>query len=206
MKSVLYISAGVIALAAISTGCVSRGNDTGWEYAPDMAYSKGYEPYNQGDSNLINPYGMSMREPVSGTVAIGKNNHYPYDNSGDGYEMAKDYKMPENIEDKDNRGQYLFNIYCTPCHGSNGGNDGEIFKRGLGKPAWANFQDKYIKEIPVGQIYHTLTYGKGNMGSHAYALNHDDRWRVIKYVKQLSGAGAETKTTTDSAAVKNVKR
>jgi mono/diheme cytochrome c family protein len=206
MKKVFYISSLLVAVTVLATGCVSRGNNTGWEYAPDMAYSKGYEPYNQGDSNVINPYGMSMREPVAGTVAIGKNNHYPFDNSGDGYELAKTYEMPAGIEDKENRGQYLFNIYCTPCHGYNGGNDGEIFKRGLGKPAWANFQDKYIKEIPVGQIYHTLTYGKGNMGSHAYALTPDDRWRVIKYVKQLSGAGVETKTTKDSATVKTAKR
>jgi len=203
MKSVLYISAGVIALAAISTGCVSRGNDTGWEYAPDMAYSKGYEPYNQGDSNTVNPYGMSMREPVAGTVAFGKEaTHYPYDNSADGYEAAKAFNYPSDFEDKNQRGKYLFEIYCTPCHGANGGNDGEVFKRGLGKPAWPNFQDKYIKEIPVGQIYHTLTYGKNNMGSHAYALKPMDRWRVIRYVKQLSGAGAEPAAANDSTAVK----
>jgi len=71
----------------------------------------------------------------------------------------------------------------------------------LGKPAWPNFQDKYIKEISIGQIYHTLTYGKNNMGSHAYALKPMDRWRVIRYVKQLSGAGTEPAVAKDSTAV-----
>jgi len=203
MKRLLYITSGIIALSSLTIGCVSRGNDTGWEYAPDMAYSKGYEPYNQGDSNLVNPYGMSMREPVPGTVAIGKaTNHYPLDNSAEGYESAKAIGFPADFEDNNQRGKYLFNIYCTPCHGTNGGNDGEIFKHGLGKPAWANFQDKYIKEIPVGQIYHTLTYGKNNMGSHAYALKPMDRWRVVRYVKQLSGASAEPAAAKDSTAVK----
>lgn len=204
MKRIFYITAGLVALSSAATSCVSRGNDPGWEYAPDMAYSKGYEPYNQGDSNSVNPYGMSMREPVAGTVARGKEmNHYPFDNSGDGYEASKSLTYPENFSDPDNRGKYLYDIYCTPCHGAKGGNDGEVFKRGLGKPAWPNYQDAYIKNLPVGQIYHVLTYGKNNMGSHSYALNPMDRWRVIKYVKQLSGAGAEnTANTQDSTAKK----
>jgi mono/diheme cytochrome c family protein len=203
MKRLLYITAGIFGISALSTSCVSRGNDTGWEYAPDMAYSKGYEPYNQGDSNSINPHGMSMREPVTGTVARGMEmNHYPFENSGEGYEASKSLTYPENLSDPDNRGQYLYNIYCTPCHGAEGKNDGEIFKRGLGKPAWPNYQDAYIKNLPVGQIYHVLTYGKNNMGSHSYALKPMDRWRVIKYVKQLSGVGAETATAAkDSSAI-----
>lgn len=192
MKRIVYITTGIITVSALVTSCVSRGNDPGWEYAPDMAYSKGYEPYNQADSNTINPYGMNMREPVAGTVALGQeSSHYPYENTPEGYEAAKTLSYPADFDDKENRGQYLYGIYCSPCHGMNGGNDGEVFKRGLGKPAWPNYQDKFIKELAPGQIYHTLTYGKNNMGSHAYALKPMDRWRVVKYVKQLSGAGAE---------------
>jgi hypothetical protein len=56
------------------------------------------------------------------------------------------------------------------------------------KPAWKAYTDEYIKTLPEGKIYHTLTYGKNNMGSHASVLKPVDRWRVIKYVKQLSAA------------------
>lgn len=203
MKRIVYIASGILAMSAVVTGCVSRGNDPGWEYAPDMAYSKGYEPYNQGDSNSVNPYGMSMREPVAGTVALGKeDNHYPLENTAEGYEASKALTYPAGLDDKDNRGKYLYDIYCTPCHGANGGNDGEVFKRGMGKPAWPNYQDKYIRELSPGQIYHTLTYGKNNMGSHAYSLKPMDRWRVVKYVKQLSGAGAEPAAAKDSTQTK----
>ena len=113
-------------------------------------------------------------------------------------------RVGEGFEDKDGRGKYLYGIYCTPCHGENGGNDGQVFGPGrLGKPVWKNYQDEYIKNLPIGQIYHVITYGKNNMGSHASVLTPMDRWRVIKYVKELSGTGASSATTStpDSTAL-----
>jgi mono/diheme cytochrome c family protein len=198
---------GATAITVILFSCTSRGQNPGWEYAPDMYYSKGYEPYSQGDSNSINPYGMNMRVPVEGTVAREKDDYfYPYENSGEGYEASKAYNFPSNFEDKDGRGKYLYGIYCTPCHGVTGGNDGTVFGPGrLGKPVWPNYQSDYIKNLPVGQIYHTLMYGKNNMGSHAYVLAPMDRWRVIKYVKELAGVGVNTTTDTTMKAETAVK-
>lgn len=200
MSKKFQIIIGTIAAATLVTSCVSRGNNTGWEYAPDMYYSKGYEPYNQGDSNVINPHGMSMREPVAGSIAFGKADfQYPLPNSGEGYEAsATQIVAPADLTDADARGKYLYNIYCTPCHGANGDNDGEVFKKvSTLKPAWKGYTDEYIKTLPEGKIYHTLTYGKNNMGSHASVLKPVDRWRVIKYVKQLSAAAP---ATADAAA------
>lgn len=203
IKGILGIGVLVSALAS----CTSRGSNPGWEYAPDMYYSKGYEAYNQGDSNMINPYGMNMREPVEGTMARGKEDYYfPYENTAEGYEAAAALSFPANFSDNDGRGKYLYGIYCSPCHGATGGNDGEVFKPNrLGKPAWANYQDPYIQTLPVGKIYHVITYGRNNMGSHASVLAPMDRWRVIKYVKELSGAGATIPAAApaDSAAMSN---
>lgn len=193
-------------MATVSS-CTSRGNNPGWEYAPDMVYSKGYEAYNQGDSNQINPYGMNMREPVEGTIARGKlDYYYALDNTAAGYEAAATLNYPPDFSDEKGRGKYLYGIYCSPCHGATGANDGEIFKPGrLGKPAWSGYTDEYIKNLPVGQIYHTLTYGKNNMGSHASVLNPMDRWRVVRYVKELSGAASSNtiQTAKDTAAMSN---
>lgn len=204
MSKKFQILFGTIAAATLVTSCVSRGNNTGWEYAPDMYYSKGYEPYNQGDSNKVNPYGMSMREPVAGTIAYGKSDYqYALPNSGEGYEAsAIQVVAPADLTDADGRGKYLYDIYCSPCHGATGNNDGEVFKKvSTLKPAWKGYSDEYIKTLPEGKIYHTLTYGKNNMGSHASVLKPVDRWRVIKYVKQLSNAASastETPSTQDS--------
>ena len=207
MNNKLYILFGSIAATALMSGCVSRGNNPGWEYAPDMYYSKGYESYSQVDSNKVNPYGMNMREPVAGTVAYGKLDYkYNLENSGDGYEASAALVAPAEATLEDGRGKYLYDIYCTPCHGANGGNDGEVFKKvATLKPSWKAYTDEYIKTLPEGKIYHTLTYGKNNMGSHASVLKPVDRWRVIKYVKQLSAASAApaAAATTQDSTKKN---
>jgi len=65
------------------------------------------------------------------------------------------------------------------------------------KPAWKGYSDEYIKTLPEGKIYHTLTYGKNNMGSHASVLSPKDRWKVIKYVKFLS---SQSTSSTEVAA------
>ena len=207
MSNKLYILFGSIAASALMSGCVSRGNNPGMEYAPDMYYSKGYEAYSQGDSNLVNPYGMNMREPVAGTVAIGKLDYqYSLENTGDGYDASVALTAPADATLEDGRGQYLYNINCTPCHGSTGNNDGEVFKKvSTLKPTWKGYNDEYIKTLPEGKIYHTLVYGKNNMGSHASVLKPVDRWRVIKYVKQLSAAAAApaAAATTQDSTKKN---
>ncbi len=207
MNNKLYILFGSIAASALMSGCVSRGNNPGTEYAPDMYYSKGYEAYSQGDSNLVNPYGMNMREPVAGTVAVGKLDYkYNLENTGDGYEASAALAAPAEATLEDGRGQYMYNIYCTPCHGSTGNNDGEVFKKVSSlKPIWKGYNDEYIKTLPEGKIYHTLTYGKNNMGSHASVLSPKDRWKVIKYVKYLGsqgGSAASAVVATDSTMAK----
>lgn len=208
MKSTVQVIMVSVTLMVAASSCVSRGNDPGWEYAPDMYYSKGYEPYNQADSFKLNPYGMSMREPVAGSIAMGKADHiYPLPNSGEGYEAsATMITAPEGIDQVDTRGKYMYNIYCSACHGVEGNNDGGVFKKvPTLKPAWKGYSDEYIQTLSEGKIYHTLTYGKNNMGSHASVLKPVDRWRVVKYVKLLSKAGGNTvasATTQDSTQTK----
>ena len=204
MKNKLNIVLASLAVLVASSGCVSRGNDPGWEYAPDMYYSKGYEPYNQADSFTLNPYCMSMREPVAGSIALGKSAHiYPLANTGEGYEAsATQITAPAGLDQIDTRGKYLYNIYCAACHGAEGNNDGKVFQKVSAlKPAWKGYTDEYIKTLEEGKIYHTLTYGKNNMGSHASVLEPTYRWRVVKYVKLLSGAGSASTSTSDTAAV-----
>lgn len=197
MRKLNIITFSVLSIAVFSSCIKSRGNNPGLEYAPDMYDSKGYEPYNQIDSNLINPYGMNMREPVKGTIAQGQlDYYYPYANTNEGYEAAgAGLQMPADMQDAEGRGKYNYEIYCSPCHGLTGGNDGKVMEK-VGKPQWPNYQDAYIKTLPVGKIYHTLTYGKNNMGSHASVLSPADRWKVIRYVKELSNAGSVTSDTT----------
>jgi mono/diheme cytochrome c family protein len=159
-----------------------------------MYYSKGYEPMTQfSDSSKyrFNPYFMTMREPVKGTVAIGQLDYqYAFDNTPEGYEASAMNSMKINLSEAEQlEGIRLFGIYCSPCHGMNGGNDGPVSaKQAVLKPAWPSYRDQYIKNLPIGKIYHVLTYGKNNMGSYAYALTPRERWSIATYVKRMSMA------------------
>lgn len=189
---------GLPALSMVS--CVSSGDNPGIEYAPNMYISQAYEPFSQEKKFDYNPNGMTMRLPVNGTVARGQASFiYPHPNTGDGYAASAGY-TPWVSTTKDNvtEGERLYNIYCWHCHGKKGKNDGPIFKEGkMPKPSWPNYQDEYIKNLPVGKAYHTITHGKGLMGSHAFLLNPEERWKVIHYVKSLA-YGDDFKYTTES--------
>lgn len=196
MKPGILIASSMLLFASCMK---SGGNNPGVEYAPDMADSKGYEPYNQKDSAPYNKYGMNMREPVAGTVALGKLDYaYAYDNTAEGYEAAGlNLTYPAGFSDKHAEGQRLYGIYCTPCHGAKGENDGSVFKVANIKPPWASYKDTFIRTLPVGKIYHVLTYGKNNMGSHASVLSPTERWQITRFVKLLSQGIYSDKGTGD---------
>lgn len=192
MKKLIFIISALTLTSLSSCMWKAGGDNTGIEYAPDMYYSKGYEPMSQfSDTSKyrFNPYFMTMREPVKGSIAIGQLDYqYPFENTPEGYAAAAGLSMNISLDEKDQiEGVRLFGIYCSPCHGEKGGNDGAVSKKQpVLKPAWPNYQDKTIKELPIGKIYHVITYGKNNMGSYAYALTPKERWSVASYVKRLS--------------------
>jgi len=178
---------GIPALSMVS--CVSSGDNPGIEYAPNMYISQAYEPFSQEKKFDYNPNGMTMRMPVNGTIARGQGSFiYPHPNTGDGYEASAGYTpWVSATESNVGEGKRLYDIYCWHCHGKKGKNDGPIFKEGkMPKPSWPAYASDYIKELPVGKAYHTITHGKGLMGSHAFLLNPEERWKVIHYVKSLA--------------------
>ena len=194
MKQNILILFSVTALVSLSSCFLkSSGNNTGIEYAPDMYYSKGYEPYSQyADSNKYryNPYFMSMREPAAGTVAEGQLDYqYAFNNTNEGYDAAGiNLQMPMLTVKEQKEGERLYGINCAVCHGEKGGNDGSVSsKQATLKPTWANYKIKFAEAgYSLGKAYHVLTYGKNNMGSYASSLNPKERWMVLSYVKRLS--------------------
>ncbi|MCO6495479.1 MAG: cytochrome c [Bacteroidetes bacterium] len=202
MNKHFYIIFSLIGVSFLLSSCAkSRGNNPGVEYAPDMYYDKGYEPFKEKDSNTLNRFGSNLREPVKGTIAVGKLDYaYLLDNNGEGYEAsAIQIHYPEDFTFDSVRGERLYNIYCAPCHGVEGHNDGSVFKRVAAiKPPWKGYQDDYIKNLPVGKMYHVITYGKNNMGSHASVLTPEERWQVIAHIQELSGIGYHKNATVNN--------
>jgi mono/diheme cytochrome c family protein len=99
------------------------------------------------------------------------------------------------------RGRDRFDIYCAPCHGRAGDGNGITKKLGL-MPAVANLHDQRIVAMPDGQIFDTVTHGKGLMGAYGPLMPVEDRWAVISYVRtlQLSWLGSVGELPPDQQA------
>ena len=98
------------------------------------------------------------------------------------------------------RGRERFDVYCAPCHGRLGDGNGITKKIGV-MPAVANLHDKRIVEMTDGEIFSTITHGKGLMGAAGPLVPTEDRWAIIAYVRalQLSWLG----TTNDLTAAQS---
>jgi mono/diheme cytochrome c family protein len=84
------------------------------------------------------------------------------------------------------RGQNRFTIYCSPCHGAVGDGNGITKKYGMG--ATPTYHDDRLRKMAEGEIYNTITNGKGQMNPYADKLLPADRWAVIAYVRALQRA------------------
>lgn len=98
-------------------------------------------------------------------------------------------------------GHDRFDIYCAPCHGKLGDGNGITKKIGV-MAAVANLHDKRIVEMTDGEIFNTVTHGKGLMGAAGPLIPAQDRWAVIAYLRalQLSWLGTTNDLTAAQAA------
>ena len=99
------------------------------------------------------------------------------------------------------RGRERFDIYCAPCHGKLGDGNGITKKIGV-MPTVANLHDPRIVKLTDGEIFNTITYGKGTMGAAGPLVATEDRWAVITYLRalQLSRLGTVDDLTPEQQA------
>jgi mono/diheme cytochrome c family protein len=200
-----------IAIAAmLATGVISCDNtrrDPGRAYMPDMAYSRAVETYASTD-NLKNRGVYYTALPVAGTIARGDLMPYTIKNDSAGYVQSAAVINPlakGAIDMKNAERLYLVN--CGICHGPKLDGNGPLWKNGNGPfpAAPKNFMDNDMKKMAEGTMFHSTTFGKGQMGSYASQLNVRQRWEVIAYIrsKQFPAGTADTsqKAAADTAAV-----
>jgi mono/diheme cytochrome c family protein len=89
------------------------------------------------------------------------------------------------------RGQEVFNINCAACHSKLGDGNG-VPKRINAMAVVANLHDKRIVELTDGELFNTVSYGKGLMQGYAGNIPIQDRWAAIAYLRtlQLSRLGS----------------
>lgn len=198
----------ILAIAVVATvyAIGPRGekfSDPPFELFPDM--DRQYKVKFQKPSHFFED-GRGARKPVAGTVPIGY--EFPHaGNEGDlstelDFSVGDDYYntglfgdfygkgYPENLELDDEflaRGKQRYQITCTPCHGESGNGAGIVSKYWAIPPS-ANLIDARVSAMPEGQIYWTITHGKGLMGPYNGVLSVRDRWAIVAYVRALQAA------------------
>jgi mono/diheme cytochrome c family protein len=207
MKKLSIIT--VLSAAVVIVSCSDVKRTPGRVYMPDMAYSRAYETYADHDNLMLK--GISYNNmPVAGTVARGEEMpfHLTKDATGDSsnYVAAKQVKSPiDSLTAVDaTEAERLYMINCGICHGTKLDGNGPLYNDGKGPYSAAPknlVADAVVSVMPEGQMFYSVTYGKGMMGSYASQLSRKQRWMVIRYIKGKQ-AGAKTAAAATATAAK----
>lgn len=211
-KTITIMAISGLILGSIATSCQSDPNSPGVEYMPDMYRSPAVEAY--VDYGLVRERLVdSLRKenpslvPPNGTVPYSANvlndityehgapfgfdkSHglYGFDFDSTGYDDAASDVNPIAYNDAVKKeGKVLYGQFCIHCHGAKGDGQGSVVANSNGAypppPSYTN----QLKDKPAGQIFFSMTYGKGLMGSHASQLTKEERWKVVYHVQTLQG-------------------
>ncbi len=193
-----------VLLAGFSACGKKDANSPGVEFMPDMYRSPSLEYYSVHtvDGDTIN----NAMKPVAGTVARGYI-PYAYPNTPEGYEAAGlNLHNPLSADNKaqwEAEGEVLYSKFCIHCHGATGGGDGKVGGKLPGPPPAYNGP---LKNLPEGKIFHSITYGKNSMGSHASQLTQEERWKLVYFVQKLQGPKEVAVDSTKVAAPEKAKK
>lgn len=198
-------------------------NFTGLEYMPDMGHSRAYDVYYPGPGagspietevpkaqqvNAVFQNGMVARKPVVGTVPRG-HNPYPYPGTDAGYEMASANLLNPYWDADDQilkEGKAHYATYCQVCHGEKGEGAGSISVVSGGPfGGIPNYYGAAYLQMPEGKMFHSMHYGKNDMGSYASQLTQEERWKVVSYIKSMQAKNVEKQFGSYQAAMNHVR-
>lgn len=159
---------------------------------PDMDFQAKYKP--QAASKFFAD-GRADRPTPAGTVPRGRGTaadpdflraddaHYA-GKAADG-SFVKGFPI-EVTETMIRRGQNRYEIYCAPCHGTNG--DGQGITKAYGMVATPTYHDDRLRQMAEGELFNTITHGKNTMMPYGDKLSPDERWAVVAYMRALQRA------------------
>lgn len=206
MKKIIIV-AGYMVLAVAMISCNNIRRDEGRAYMPDMAYSRAYETY--ASTEALDKAGVNyISKPVDGTIARGEMAAYPFKNDSIGYVRSAEVKNPLDISTIDMKeAERLYLVNCGICHGAKLDGNGPLWNGGNG--AFPNaprnlLTDPLVANMAEGTMFHSVTYGRNNMGGYASQMSTKQRWEVVAYIKAKQGQGstvpAPAAAPSDSAA------
>ncbi|MFZ9873971.1 MAG: c-type cytochrome [Candidatus Methylacidiphilales bacterium] len=174
----LFGAAGltVLAIAGFRGDFTQR---TPIEIFPDMDHQPKYK--SQTPASLF-PEGRVDRVPPYGTIPFHVSTDQPYlitGKMGNMWGTGIPVTVDKNLLV---RGKERYEINCQVCHGALGAGNGVTTQYGLVGVASIHL-DKY-RDMADGEIFNTITHGKGQMGPYHH-IQVEDRWAIIAYLRAL---------------------
>jgi mono/diheme cytochrome c family protein len=176
----------------ILMSCDRQKKMRGYDYIPDMVYSKAYDTYSNNPNFKDS---MTMRVPVEGTMPRG---YIPFRYTIDtisrlqaGLDLVNPFLPYDEVIE---RGKLIYTTFCVGCHGALGKGDGQLFSSGLYPLKPRDITAYATARRPDGEIYHTITLGFGSMMPHGAQIKPADRWKVVLYVRTLENAAKSDST------------
>ena len=239
MRQQIIQVAMVSAVIFLLSSCGFDPKKPGRVYMPDMTYSNALETYSPSDIPNEDGNMVSTRKPVKGTIPRGwipaderirtnesflasymAKNYFIHDAAHMDEEYAKaaaTIKDPLEYTDENKAaGKKLYSIHCINCHGAAGNGQGNLVVMADGSDGpYTAVPPDYKARLPLikdGNIFYSVSYGKGMMGGYGYSLSVTERWQIIHYIKSIAGiagdaTGAGVKAAdTKADAAKDTKK
>lgn len=181
--------ASVVPFALAAKARYTRSPSTRIHLIQDMDSQPKYKAQRENPFFADN---RATRPAIDGTVAVGDARDDDQFYKGKvGGAWARTFPVQVPLTDATmERGRQRFGIYCTPCHGQIGQGDGMVAKRAdsLAQGTWippTNITQEYLRQMPVGQLFSSITNGIRNMPAYGPQIKTEDRWAIILYVRAL---------------------
>lgn len=166
----MYFNTRALLQFAVLTLLVSACEDQGKtkiQYMPDMADA----PITKAQREYL--------DPPEGAVAM---NDLPYGKSPEDANFLQN-PIPKS-EEHTKRGQKLFNTFCIPCHGVDGKGVGTITDVYMPAP---NLTTADYKAKDDSFFFFRISKGKGLMPGYAHAIDAEERWYIVHYLRSMQG-------------------
>ncbi len=157
----------IVLFIVILFGCSNDNGEIGdYRYRTDMYDQQNFREHED------------PRPPVKGTVPTS------------GYEIPiKDsisasglINPVENTLLNTDTSKFLFETYCSPCHGIRAKGDGPVAAKFQKPPDLTS--EKYIK-APDGYLYYVIRHGKLIMPPYYESVKSHERWLIINYLRKI---------------------
>lgn len=154
---------------------------------PDMVDQAKFRPQSP---NAWFADGRAQRMPVEGTLPWGGDRRA----ADPAYAVVLEplyalEKLPVPIDRRLlEAGRGIFDVYCAVCHGRAGDGKGITTRYGMLEPP--SYHSERVRGLKAGEIFKTITEGKGQMGPYADKVAVEDRWAVVAWVRALQRAQA----------------